>query len=325
VDVTVIIIAYHGDRWLPDCLKTLSDASTDPLHLVLVDNDGNSIIDDLDLSAFNVEVLSTPRPMGFAEANNSALMEASTLAETVLFLNQDTKSPSGWVDRCTRVLRKHSGLGAVSPCIRTYEDDGWDPSFLGCLSEEQETDVKSNSVEKEIIPTQNAPAPALLVGTDVLMRTGPFDPVYGSYYEDYDLCRRIRERGRRIGFCRDAHVQHFSGGSTTTEKQERHRMRQIIRNRVLYELREEDGSRWQAALVRLLRDLPYRLARGLAGTPSSQPPEITLRAYGDLLQLGRRVFSSSYDESEWQEYLDSLGWPPIRHHPSSREREAELA
>lgn len=307
---SIILVAYHGDRWLPDCLETLTGASTDPLHLILVDNDGNSILDDLDLSAFDAEVVSTPRPMGFAEANNFALMEASRLRESVLFLNQDTKSPPGWIDECTRMLEKSPELGAVSPCIRTYEDDGWDPSFLTCLSEEQEARLKANSVETEVIPTQNAPAPALLVHTDVLMQAGPFDPVYESYYEDYDLCRRIRERGRRIGFCRDARVRHFSGGSTTTEEQERRRMRQVIRNRVLYELREGDRPRWRAALDRFLRDFPHRLARGLAGTPSSQPPRVTLQAYGDLLRLGRRLVSSSHDEAKWNEYLAHLGWPP---------------
>jgi GT2 family glycosyltransferase len=307
---TILLVAYHGDSWLPGCLDTLAGASAETIHLVLVDNSGNTILDDLDLSAFDTEILSTPRPMGFAEANNFALMEASRLANTVLFLNQDTKSPPGWVDACTRVLETYPELGAVSPCIRTYEDDGWDPSFLVCLSEEQEARLKANSVETEVIPTQNAPAPALLVRTDVLLETGPFDPVYGSYYEDYDLCRRIREQGRQIGFCRDARVRHFSGGSTTTEEQERRRMRQVIRNRVLYELREGDRPRWRAALDRFLRDFPHRLARGLAGTPSSQPPRVTLQAYGDLLRLGRRLASSSHDEAKWNEYLADLGWPP---------------
>jgi hypothetical protein len=87
-------------------------------------------------------------------------------------------------------------------------------------------------------------------------------------------------------------------------------MRQVIRNRVLYELREGDRPRWQAALDRFLWDFPYRLARGLVGTPSSQPPTVTLKAYGDLLRIGRRVFSSGYDAAVWKRYLNKIGWPP---------------
>lgn len=312
VSTSVILIAYDGDQWLPDCLETLADASTDPLHLVLVDNAGNTIIDDLDLSAFDAEVLSTPHPMGFAEANNFALVEASDLEDTVLFLNQDTKSPPGWIDECVRVLEEDSELGAGSPCIRTYEDDGWDPSFLTCLSEHQEARLKKGEIASEVISVHNAPAPALLVRTPILRKTGPFDPVYGSYYEDYDLCRRIRAQGSRIGFCRDARVRHFAGGSTKTEEQERRRMRQVIRNRVLYELREHDRSRWWGAARRFLLDVPLRLARGLVGTPSSQPPMVTLKAYGDLLRIIDRVVSARRDEAKWAAYLDELGWPPPR-------------
>ena len=98
---SVVLIAYHGDRWLPACLQSLAQASAQPPHLVLVDNDGNSTISELDLSPFDIEVLCTPRPMGFAEANNFALTNASHLEETVLFLNQDTISPAGWIDICS--------------------------------------------------------------------------------------------------------------------------------------------------------------------------------------------------------------------------------
>lgn len=321
VTPSIVLIAYDGDRWLPDCLETLVEARAGPLHLILVDNARNTIIDDLDLSAFDAEVLSTPRPMGFAEANNFALMEATRLEDSVVFLNQDTTSPPGWIEACTRALRDNPELGAVSPCIRTYENDGWDPSFLECLSEEQEAALTANSIEEQILFTQNAPAAALVVRTDVLVKTGPFDPVYGSYYEDYDLCRRIRGQGYRIGFCRNARVRHFSGGSTTTEEQERHRMRQVIRNRVLYELREGNEPRGLATVIRFLRDFPYRLARGVFGTPSSQPPTVTVKAYGDLLRLGRRVVSSSYDEAEWNDYLSALGWPPAPNEAAIRTEE----
>ena len=325
MSTSVILIAYQGDRWLPECLDSLASASTESLHLVLVDNAGNTIIDDLDLSPFRAEVLSTPRALGFAKANNFALVEASHLEETVLFLNQDTVSPPGWIDACLRSLETHPRLGAVSPCIRTYEDDGWDPSFLACLSDAQESALKENVVEEEIISTQNAPAPALLVQTDTLEKAGPFDPVYGSYYEDYDLCRRIRAQGSDVGFCRDARIRHFSGGSTTTEEQERRRMRQVIRNRVLYELREGEEARWRAALRWFLRDFPHRLARGLVGTPSSQPPLVTLRAYADLLGLGRRLVSQSHDEALWAQYLDNLGWPPSQRRAAQEPKEPQTA
>lgn len=310
--VSAILVAYYGDRWLPDCLASLAKGSVHPMHLVLVDNAGNTIIDDLDLSAFDTEVLTTPRPMGFAEANNFALVKASHLEDTVLFLNQDTISSPEWIDDCLATLEANPQLGAVSPLIRTYEDDCWDRSFLTCLSEDQQTALNNDALTDDVLIPQNAPAPALMVRTKVLREAGPFDPVFGSYYEDYDLCRRIRALGYQIGFSTKARIRHFSGGSTTTEEQERRRMRQVIRNRVLYRLREQDASRPWAALRWALGDFPRRLVRGLVGTPSSQPPSVTLQAYGDLLRIASRLVSRANDEKQWRRYLDELGWPPAQ-------------
>lgn len=312
---SAVLIAYHGDRWLPPCLESLAQASAEPLHLVLVDNDGNSMLSDLNLSAFDTEVLQTPRPMGFAEANNFALTSASHLEETVLFLNQDTISPPGWVDSCYDALSATPGLGAVSPLIRTYEDDGWDPSFLACLSGDQQAALEETEPLDDVVITRNAPAPALMMRTGVLHQTGPFDPVFGSYYEDYDLCRRIRAAGYQVGVCTKAHIRHFSGGSTITEAQERRRTRQVIRNRALYELRESDEPRWRGAARWVFGDLPRRIVRGVIGTPSSQPPTVTLQAYSDLLRLGRRFVSARYDEAAWHAYLEEIGWPPEKETP----------
>ena len=214
----------------------------------------------------------------------------------------------------------------MSPLIRTYEDDGWDPSFLACLSDDQQAALDDIESLEDVISTLNAPAPALLVRTDVLRQAGPFDPVFGSYYEDYDLCRRIRAEGYRVGFCTGARIRHFSGGSTTTEAQERRRMRQVIRNRVLYELRESEGQRWRKAARWVFTDLPRRLARGAFGTPSSQPPVVTLRAYCDLLRLGPRFVSQQRDEAAWRAYLDELGWPPEEtSHQQTRAQSAEVS
>ena len=305
--VSIVLVGYHGDDWLATCTSTLANASSERLHLVLVDNAGNHRIDQLPLGRFKSEVLDTPRPMGFAAANNFALVNASHLNDVVIFLNQDTISPAGWIDACLGEFDREERLGAVSPLIRTYTDDGWDPSFLACLDEDQLRAV-DGSAALSCIHVKNVPAAALLVRKDVLRKTGPFDPIFGSYYEDYDLCRRIRQAGYRVGFATGARVRHFSGSTTTTRERELERMRLIIRNRFIYELREARSSRFQRVLRRFIADFPRRLARGLARTASSQPPTVTLRAYADLTRIFRRLVSERRDASAWQAYLHEIGW-----------------
>jgi len=314
MNVTVILIAYHGDRWLPACIASLALASAERLHLVLVDNSGNTCLDELDLSRFDAEILATPLPLGFAEANNYALVHASHLEEVVLFLNQDTISPAGWVDPCLDILIDDDGLGAVSPLIRTYDDDDWDPSFVTCLSMGQRQRLMAVLDGGEHVwESDLAPAPALLVRTDVLKIVGPFDPIYGSYYEDYDLCRRIRRAGYRIGFVRGASLQHYSGSTTDTPEKERRRMRRIVRNRLIYQIRDDRQPRWATLTRFFLRDIPYRMLRGLVRTPSSQPPAIVLQAALEVARLAYRLCSVARDEAVWKDYLNRINWRGSRH------------
>lgn len=310
MNTTIILIAYNGDQWLPDCINSLQNASRRRLHLVLVDNSGNTVIDQLDLSPFDVEILQTPEPMGFAEANNYALVNASHLEEIVLFLNQDTISPKGWIDSCRGVLKSDSEIGALSPVIRNYDSTAWDPSFLDCLNTEQENSLDEGG-GNQIIEVMNTPAPALLVRSEVLKKTGPFDPIYGSYYEDYDLCRRIRDTGYSIAFTSSAYIRHYSGGSTQSKKQRRKRMKQIIRNRIIYEIRQSNHLRFRTLFKYFMIDFPRRLMRGIFNTPSSQPPIVTFTAYISLIRMFYRLLSSTIDKIQWKKYLHSINWDKI--------------
>ncbi len=179
------------------------------------------------------------------------------------------------------------------------------------MNDEQICDLVSDEDTEQLFITDHIPAPALLIKTDILMKTGPFDPIYGSYYEDYDLCRRVRELGYSVGFSSNSRIRHFSGGSTQTEKQERKRMRQIIRNRVIYQVRRNDEKRLKILFKFLINDFPRRLARGFLQTPSSQPPAVTIAAYLSLFKIFHRLVSSDIDKSYWQEYLHSINWEHI--------------
>ena len=309
--VSVVLVAYYADKWLPGCIETLASASSKQIHLLLVDNAGNTIIDSLDLSPFDCEVIKTPRPMGFAEANNYALTHAKRLEEIILFLNQDTLSSPGWLDACTTCMKETPHLGALSPLIRTYEWDGWDVDFLAFVARSGQSgqlDLLDESAETWF-EVEDAPAPSLLVRTDVLEKIGPFDPIYGSYYEDMDLCLRIRRIGLSIGFHTSAKIAHYNGSATTTREKELKRARQIIRNQVIYKLRQKGQVRLPLVLKMVFKEFPGRLLRGLRGTASSKPPSVVLKAYWDLSKIAHRLISAQADNDAWTKYLSDLGWP----------------
>lgn len=307
----VVVVAYHGERWIASCLDTLAESVRHSDRLCLVDNSGNGDSIPDAYPACPYLVLNTPRPLGFAEANNYALRHGGVDEEAICFLNQDTISVPGWVEACLDCLRADSSIGAIAPLLRNYDDNGWDPNFLACSKASQELSGSLGDGEflRDFYELPNVTAAALIVRTEVLQEVGPFDPVYGSYYEDYDLCLRIRRAGYRVGVCGNASVRHFSGSSTTTPAAERKRMRQVLRNRAIYNFREMGSRRLSAIASYFGATVPRNLLRGLLRTPSSQPVGVQVSAIADLVRDLPRFASERADSLAWRSYLDELGWP----------------
>ncbi|WP_339908578.1 glycosyltransferase family 2 protein [Symmachiella dynata] len=308
--VSVVIVAYRGKAWLPDCVGSMRCDCHSPMHLILVDNDGENEIDALPLEDFQHTILKTPRAMGFAEANNFALQAIGLDSEYACFLNQDTRSEPGWIAACLECFERHPSLGAVTPLLMTYDGEQLEPNALACGRQSAafcEAEA-TNDLRDRFFEVPEIPATAMIVRSDVLRQVGPFDPIFGSYYEDYDLCHRIREAGYSVGICTAGRVAHYCGSATTTEKSNRRRMRQIIRNRAIYRCRSAGTHRLGSVGGQFFRTLPHNLCRGLFRTPSSQPVWTTLSAHWDMLFVLRRLMSAKNDRAAWNAYLDEIGW-----------------
>ena len=301
--VHVIVVGWNGDEWLPDCLGTLVTASSKRIHLILVDNHNNPGIPDLDLSGFETTILKTPEPLGFAEANNYALVNADWDDDgLVLFLNQDTRSSHGWIDQCVDCFEASPELGALSPGVRTLDDEDWDSAYQVCARNAVPVPDQGWQGVQEIT------AAAMFVRASVLWKTGPFDPIFESYYEDYDLCRRIRAAGSLVGLVPEARLYHFNGSITRDAGSERRRMHWVARNRIIVRVREAGPARFQALLRSFCWTFPRNLLRGLLGRPSAQPVGVTLKVFCDLLRLAPRLASAKADERAWRKYIEEIDW-----------------
>ena len=187
---TVYIIGWNGDRWLPACLENLDRASASRIHLVLIDNHNNPGIGALPLDRFDTRVVKTARKMAFADAHNLGIVAAPPKTELVVLLNQDTKSTSGWIDRCADAFDADPGLGVVMPGLRTYGDDGWDVNFLSCARMNPDVGACLDGSSGEAVGGVHdqgcftvpvVTGAAMMVRSAVLWRVGLFDPVFESY------------------------------------------------------------------------------------------------------------------------------------------------
>ncbi len=247
--------------------------------------------------------------MGFADANNFGIKRTGFVSDFTVFLNQDTVSSRGWIDSCLDCFRRDPKLGVLSPGLRTYDLTDWEQNLVACVRESGLPESTLETEADKIVKVHQVTAAAMMIRTDVLHQVGPFDPIFGSYYEDYDLCRRIRNAGYTIGVCPSARVGHFSGSVTSTANAERRRARTLIRNRLIHKVRATNGGRLRVLAEHLCCTFPRNLTRGLLRTKSSQPISATLAAHWDLMKIADRLLSEKRDESLWQQYLQSFRTP----------------
>jgi GT2 family glycosyltransferase len=293
-------------------MSSLAEVAAPQTHLLLVDNAGNTLIDDLDISAFDGEIIRASQPLGFAEANNLALVRACRLESAVVFLNQDTLSRENWINSCLRCLDDHPEVAAVTPLTRNYDGTDWDPYFLECAHRSsgfaRALDAGDRFDSFYSVPT--IPAAAMVVRSLALAQVGPFDPVYGSYYEDYDLCHRFRKAGWKVGISTGGTVCHYSGSATWDEAAERRRARWVTRNRVIIDQRTRGSRRLTGVLKHAGITFPRGLVRSLLRRPGAKAVGPYLAAHWDLLKLSPRLLSERRDQAIWGLYLRQLGWPP---------------
>ena len=307
--VDTIVIAYHGDQWLPACVASFVEAREPGVRLTIADNFGNETVAEFATSK-GFDWIDLEGPLGFAEANNQAMVKLGLNAKLVCFLNQDTRSPIRWLTAANEFLERNPSIGALTPLISTYDGTSWDPNFLDCLRPLgiEIGEIAGHRLDKEFLELPVIPAPAMVVRTAALREVGGFDPVFGSYYEDYDLCHRIRAAGYSVGVWTGATIAHFSGSATNSPKAEARRQRLIVRNRIIYRVRPEPRGRLSQLGTEVFIQLPRQLVRRLLRRPASKPANVVLGGYWDAAKVGHRLISDRTDKAAFGRYLAQIGW-----------------
>ena len=103
MDVAVIVPNWNGRRWLGQCLRALSEQTSPPAEVIIVDNGSSD--GSLELVAEYpgpTQVIELHRNTGFANAVNVGIDAAAS--EAVALLNTDVVLDPQWIERTTARL-----------------------------------------------------------------------------------------------------------------------------------------------------------------------------------------------------------------------------
>lgn len=237
--LSVIIVTYQSAAHIGRCIDCVAEAASAlDFELILVDNASSDGTVDVVRQGFGdcpwLKIVANSANLGFARACNQAAKLAR--GDYILLLNPDVFVQQDALLNSLGALPNLGRCGAVM--ARTFWDDQmrFQQSFLKdippSLAMVQHTTVRrflgrwafmrlwemdwrvwSATKPEEVMA---APGGYFLIPRQLFLALGGFDERFFMYYEDADLCKRLKSAGWKIYLVPDAKVVHYCGQSLAT-------------------------------------------------------------------------------------------------------------
>jgi len=261
--ISVLIVNRNGEQWIEGCLDSFSDEPRDQIQIIVVDNDSTDRSAEIIERRFpHVALMPMGRNAGFAVANNLAAANAE--GDALLLLNNDAWLEPGCLSRLRERLESDERLGLVAPKI--VRPDGrsqfvWAPdrSLLGEAVQRLRNPFEGRALNhglgeqllRAVFGQGWYTAACVLLRRQAFEGIGGFDPSYFLYFEDADLCLRLRAAGWRLRWEPEATAVHAGGGRSLDDEAEAH----YRRSQLYYYYRHR--PRWELAALKLKLGLRY--------------------------------------------------------------------
>lgn len=223
-ELAFVIVSHNCRECLGACLDSLkSEVETRPAEVILVDNNSSDGTQALVKASYPwVRLIEKKENVGYARANNEGVRSSG--ADYVLFLNPDTVVSPGSIPALLEELKNRPDAAAIGPRL-VRADRSFQVSFGKKIDfcAEMIQKLFLNPYFRLRLKSALRPRPVgwlsgacLLVRRQPLEEVGLFDEKFYLYFEDIDLCYRLRERGYKLIFFPRVDILHTGGVSTST-------------------------------------------------------------------------------------------------------------
>jgi GT2 family glycosyltransferase len=251
--ISIIIVNYNGKDFIVQCLRSLESLRLSmPMETIVVDNNStDGSVEAIKALYPKVKVNAQKHNYGFGKANNIGA-NAST-GEYLFFINNDTVFTEDLVAPLSLFLKENPSCGAVGPLLvnadGTYQHSyGYFPSIINEWRVQKETkaikSIPTNLTPQEVDWVSFA---AVMIPRAVFEQISGFDERYFMYFEDADVCVRLKEIGYSTIYCPAHSLVHLGGASWSQKNIDAIRY-EYRRSQLLYY--SKHISLWQTFLLR---------------------------------------------------------------------------
>ena len=250
---SIVIPVYNKVAYTAACLHSILDqAGPTSFEIIVVDDCSSDATDDFLARCEGLETVRNAENSGFIASCNAGAERAR--GEFLVFLNNDTTVTAGWLEALLETFEHFSDVGIagarlVYPDGRLQEAGGiiFDDASGWNYGRGESPDLPQYNFASEADYVSGA---CLAIRTSLFAELGGFDRHYApAYYEDTDLCFRVRQRGLKV-FCQPAcTIIHHEGISSGTDETSGTKRYQAVN-------RDKFSERWRDELG---RQPPHRI------------------------------------------------------------------
>ena len=225
--LSIIIVHYGPTTALERCLNAITAPGGPKREIIVVDNGGDTPLEAKPNSGYTI-IPNLENP-GFGHGCNTGVSRAS--GELLLFLNPDAVASIDDLDTLVNEKTTHPEYTILS-CRQTNSQGRQSKTFdsfpspvtlfgltralARLFSPEKNPNPHSNW--DGIIDCDWVTGSVLLISAKDFREVGGWSDDYWLYMEDTDLCRRVRNRGMRVGCTAAVTLIHDHGASTRSDE-----------------------------------------------------------------------------------------------------------
>ncbi|MDB9522394.1 glycosyltransferase family 2 protein [Dolichospermum circinale CS-1225] len=224
--ISIILVNYNGADVLIDCLNSLEKfIPQDNCEIIVVDNNSqDNSVDILNDKFPHIKLIKLPKNVGFGSGNNAGAKVAK--GEFIFLLNTDTILESNILPHLIELMSENPDVGIIGPKL-LFPDKSFQISFSPEISikgeftarklhKNAENKNKLHIIEEDFQDIKEVDivvGAAFFIRADLFNLLGGFDEKFFMYFEESDLCQRVRNKGYKVLYTPHVSLIHIRGYS----------------------------------------------------------------------------------------------------------------
>ncbi|MCX6763625.1 MAG: glycosyltransferase family 2 protein [Candidatus Moranbacteria bacterium] len=222
--LSVVIVNFNSADYLERCLASVFKNVTNcpDSEVLVIDNSDELSLEKLS-RPYKISLIKPEKNIGFGSAAN--LGARNTHGEILLFLNPDTEVPPDFFSKALAIFQKRPDIAVLGPKI--LDENGktqewsvgrevnfWDliGNNLGFIRSQK---IWASGKNQKVDWVSGA---SLFIRREAFDSVGGFDENLFLYFEDIDLCRRVRRKKGKVAYFPRISVRHKGGRSFSSRE-----------------------------------------------------------------------------------------------------------